>query len=1182
MKTTNKIISAILTLCLTLSLSAGLLTPIISYAADDTVYIKTAEEFIEFSKNCSLDSWSKGKSFALGADISLEGVDFQPIPFFSGSFDGQGHKINGIDIHGSFAPAGLFSILSTEGVVKNLTVEGGISPSGEKCYVGGIVGDNRGRVYNCEFLGTVIGKGDVGGIVGINRISGSVEGCYVSGEIIGDSRTGGIAGTNIGVISSCENNAKINTISITPTITLDELNSALTLDITKLPTINNIARTDSGGIAGYSCGMILGSKNLGEVGYLHIGYNAGGIVGRTCGHLLGNENHAPVFGRKDVGGIAGQVEPYISYDLSEDLLALLKSEMDNLHLLIGDAADSIDKSSATISARLSTIISLLGSASDSIDSISGGITDWGEGVIGEVNRLSIVLAETLDRISIVTEQLPELSSELAKALESMEKCLAEMEDVSEISREALTDLNLSLEDMESAISLLGEGAEKMEKGLISLKDSVKTDDADGIKNALKEISDGMSQIAKAISSMSDTSDKVSEVLGDISSLGDFLSSFDELGTAFGEMSSSLSGLSDGMTKISDGIIFISANLTVDVDKAMSGIEMIGQGLSKMVDASVSIEDSIAHLRDAIDHVNKASVELDEAMVHLKNAVGSLKRAADLCTDILVEVDGLIDYLASVDPVQIPTPDDSTTNDADKLFTTISSLESNLNRLNSEIKNVTGDVTDIVRQINDSFSRMMNTVVSAIYGLSDLDSSYDDNVTPEDVDGITSGKIFNCTNYGRIYGDKNVGGIGGVMGIEYSIDPEDDLTAEISITQKRQYKLKAVIHACENLGEVISKRDCVGGIVGRADMGLVYESESYSKVSSESGSFVGGIAGISGADIMNCYTKSLLYGKKYVGGILGSGVNEDKTGDSSLISGCISIVSIESFSQYGGAICGVNAGVFENNCFISEGLQGIDRVSYAGKAEPITYEELMKRRSIPTRLYDFKLTFIADGEVLSSYDFEYGVSFDSSVFPNIPVKNGYYGYWDRENLENLTFDTVVSVVYRPYTGSIGSDETRNDGRDIIIVEGSFKDGERIVLTENMANASGLEIKNGLFYIATLLESYIVSIPDDGVENIMRFLPDVKNFDIYVKQNGIWTKVDADKMGSYSIFSVDGEQIELAIVSYSVNVLTVVLLGAFVLLACAAIIVTVIIKRKRRMAGYAQSEEYEEFEIPEDFK
>ena len=73
---------------------------------------------------------------------------------------------------------------------------------------------------------------------------------------------------------------------------------------------------DSGGIAGLSTGIIQLCTNNGSIGYEHVGYNAGGIVGRQSGYVYSCENKGLVCGRKDVGGIAGQTEPYVAIDLS--------------------------------------------------------------------------------------------------------------------------------------------------------------------------------------------------------------------------------------------------------------------------------------------------------------------------------------------------------------------------------------------------------------------------------------------------------------------------------------------------------------------------------------------------------------------------------------------------------------------------------------------------------------------------------------------------------------------------------------------------------------------------------------------------------------------------------------------------------------------------------------------------
>ena len=53
----------------------SLLTPA-ALAAGDAVYLRTAEDLAEFSRSCTLDSWSQGKTVYLEADIDLTGVDY--------------------------------------------------------------------------------------------------------------------------------------------------------------------------------------------------------------------------------------------------------------------------------------------------------------------------------------------------------------------------------------------------------------------------------------------------------------------------------------------------------------------------------------------------------------------------------------------------------------------------------------------------------------------------------------------------------------------------------------------------------------------------------------------------------------------------------------------------------------------------------------------------------------------------------------------------------------------------------------------------------------------------------------------------------------------------------------------------------------------------------------------------
>ena len=67
----NKIFGILLSLSVLLSVLFTALLPIVSYADEQIIYIGSAREFLDFAEKCSFDAWSKGKSFALSADITL-------------------------------------------------------------------------------------------------------------------------------------------------------------------------------------------------------------------------------------------------------------------------------------------------------------------------------------------------------------------------------------------------------------------------------------------------------------------------------------------------------------------------------------------------------------------------------------------------------------------------------------------------------------------------------------------------------------------------------------------------------------------------------------------------------------------------------------------------------------------------------------------------------------------------------------------------------------------------------------------------------------------------------------------------------------------------------------------------------------------------------------------------------
>ena len=168
----------------------------------ESIKISSAEEFVEFSKKCSMDSYSAGKSFVLTSDIELTHSGFEPVPYFAGSFDGAGHTVSGLRLTSDGSVKGLFRYTSETARITDLNVRGRVLPGGTRNTVGGIVGENSGEIARCTFDGKTTGIKCVGGIAGVNTETGMINNCEASGESEGEHRVGGIAGENRGLITT--------------------------------------------------------------------------------------------------------------------------------------------------------------------------------------------------------------------------------------------------------------------------------------------------------------------------------------------------------------------------------------------------------------------------------------------------------------------------------------------------------------------------------------------------------------------------------------------------------------------------------------------------------------------------------------------------------------------------------------------------------------------------------------------------------------------------------------------------------------------------------------------------------------------------------------------------------------------------------------------------------------------
>ncbi len=338
----NRIITALLCLCLLLS--AALPAAAQEQEPETTrLSISTVQRFLSFAEKCRLDSYSRNLVVSLETDLDLTGVEFTGIPIFCGTFEGNGHTISGLRLSGDGSGQGLFRHLTETALVRDLKVQGELTPGGSRCEIGGIAGINGGTITGCFFTGSIAGGDKVGGIAGVNQLTGIIEDCRVSGSIYGNHFIGGMAGKSSGVIRGCVNTAAINTTSQENKVSLSDITIE---NLTTSESANTV--TDVGGIAGKSDGVIRDCSNQGNVGYQHMGYNIGGIAGTQSGYVTDCENRGRVLGRKEVGGIVGQMEPTALVEYEADALQILQGQLTAMSGTVSRTAANVQGSAEAL------------------------------------------------------------------------------------------------------------------------------------------------------------------------------------------------------------------------------------------------------------------------------------------------------------------------------------------------------------------------------------------------------------------------------------------------------------------------------------------------------------------------------------------------------------------------------------------------------------------------------------------------------------------------------------------------------------------------------------------------------------------------------------------------------------------------------------------------------------------
>ncbi len=917
-----------------------------AYGDDNIVKINNAKELSDFAKKCIIDSYSRNLTVVLENDIDLKGSDFICIPYFSGVFDGNHKTVTNFKIKDKGSNKGFIRFTSKEAVVKNLTVDGNINPDGSRTNIGGIVGNNQGIISCCNFFGEIDADEAAGGITGINN--GLITECVNEGNVIGEHKIGGITGYNTGVIDRCNNNGKINTeIVLTDNVGYSRL-SLGNFDISEVSEDDFYNISDLGGIAGLSEGDILECCNNNTIGYEKMGYNVGGIAGRQNGRISDCTNKGEIYGRKDVGGIAGQIEPYTTWDFSDSKLKELEDTINeinsNIDKLRNDAANSSDE--------VKNQIKVL---QDSVDTTS--------------NDLKYAVGQMTDNVYTYRNTANQLITEIRSGIDSHDELKV---------TELVNNLNETLENQDENV------------------------DVEDILDILKRVR----------------------------------------------------------------------------EEKIGGDELYDK-----------IEKIIAHT-----DYNRPDTE-------------------------------------------------KVFNDVDNVTNGVRGIESLLASDSELIRNDTRNVIESIEKLKDAF-----TVTAQ--NLSDVNTDYEKDISAENVDRYNKGIVKKCKNFGRASGDTNVGGISGTVSYEVSFDAEDKIKVSDYLLTNAKYLVYAVIEECENASDITAYKENAGGITGNADFGIILKSIGSGTISAGEGDYCGGVAGLSNGNIKDSYSRALLHGSKYVGGVAGKGYN---------IYNCKSYSFLKDRNEYYGCIAGDISGNVSGCYYVESDDGGVDGIGYTGKAEPVTYEKLLTFADIPDVFKKITVTFIANDETVEVKEVEFGKGIDS--FPEVPMMGTKYWKWDDFDNEHIYYSLTVEGEYKNPTTTIATTEKIA----AYLVEGNFYEGQKLTAKsykpEMLAEfGKGKCINSGKLSVNGYDGEFKVRMksPDDG---ILFVSDDSKSFEE--------TKYERD--GSYIVFTANNGCYIVYMENVRTTIRPYVITGLIIL---AVIIFAIVINvRNKKQKNISDSEDTE---------
>ena len=260
----------------------------------------------------------------------------------------------------------------------------------------------------------------------------------------------------------------------------------------------------------------------------------------------------------------------------------------------------------------------------------------------------------------------------------------------------------------------------------------------------------------------------------------------------------------------------------------------------------------------------------------------------------------------------------------------------------------------------------------------------------------------------------------------------------------------------------------------------------------------------------------------------------------------------------GAVAGdaASGGTVSGNTFTSESLGALDGISYAGRAEPVTFDALCGTEGVPELFSRLELTFAADGVTVAVVPFRYGEGIDA--LPEIPAKKGYSAAWPDLDYTHLTASQTLEAEYTPYTSAL------TDGGELpqILVDGSFS--SRAEVSHTTEEVTWTDAR-GRTHSGT---AYTVTVEDPDLEQVAYTvhcrLPDAGGrYDLWVLGEDGWAQAEHEIDGQYLLLTSQTEAITFCVTERPGSLSAWLAAGAgCLLLLAAACYVPRRIRKKRR--------------------